>query len=180
MEINTELAGKHLLALDGLGFLDHFVDGDVNLHGNLYLLSDIRRYADLRLNLTRLLKQVFINGSIVVQNKVRASRNVKSHYDIPQAALDVYLDKVYKSYSCAIFDHPERLLPNELRREGTGEGDDFDSLERAQWRKFKDAADFIAPKDGETLLDIGCGYGGQLQVAIKEHPFGRVVGWTHS
>ena len=180
VEINTEMAGKELLALDGLGFLDRFLDGEVDFHGNLYLLSDIRRYADLRLNLTQFLKQVLLYGSTLFQNKRRARRNVKSHYDIPQAALDVYLDKVYKSYSCAIFDKPERLLLNELRREGTGKGDDFDSLERAQWRKFKDAVDFIAPKEGETLLDVGCGYGGQLQVALEEHPFGTVVGWTHS
>ena len=180
VEIHTEMAGKQLLALDGLGFLDRFLNGEVDFHGNLYLLSDIRRYADLQLNLPQLLKQLLLYGSMLFQNKVRARRNVKSHYDIPQAALDVYLDTVYRSYSCAIFDKPERLSLNELRREGMGKGDDFDSLESAQWRKFKDAVDFIAPKEGDTLLDIGCGYGGQLHVALEEQPFGTVVGWTHS
>ncbi len=104
VEINTEMAGKELLALDGLGFLDRFLDGEVDLHGNLYLLSDIRRYADLRLNLTQLLKQVFLYGSTLFQNKRRARRNVKSHYAIPQAALDVYLPRVAASLSCHIGD----------------------------------------------------------------------------
>ena len=43
-----------------------------------------------------------------------------------------------------------------------------------------DAADFIAPQEGETCLDVGCGYGGQLAVSLERHPFGKVVGWTHS
>ena len=38
----------------------------------------------------------------------------------------------------------------------------------------------MAPRAGETLLDGGCGYGGQLEIARQEQPFGRVVGWTHS
>ena len=40
--------------------------------------------------------------------------------------------------------------------------------------------DFIDPRDGETLLDVGCGYGGQLRVGLDHYPFGTVVGWTHS
>ena len=33
---------------------------------------------------------------------------------------------------------------------------------------------------GETMLDIGCGYGGQLAVSLESRPATRVVGWTHS
>jgi len=29
-------------------------------------------------------------------------------------------------------------------------------------------------------LDIGCGYGAQLEVALNRHPFSKVVGWTPS
>jgi len=66
-------------------------------------------------------------------------------------------------------------------RGGAGRDDDFDSLEKAQWRKFQDAIDFIAPAPGDTILDIGCGYGGQLAVALASgHPLRRIVGWTHS
>ena len=30
------------------------------------------------------------------------------------------------------------------------------------------------------MLDVGCGYGGQLAVALENHPFSKVVGWTIS
>jgi len=67
-----------------------------------------------------------------------------------------------------------------LRRPGAGRSDDFDSLEKAQWRKFQDAVDYVRPGPDETMLDVGCGYGGQLVVALESHPVRKVVGWTHS
>ena len=79
-----------------------------------------------------------------------------------------------------MFENPEKLDLEELIKSGVGESDTFDSLEKAQWKKYKDAVDFINPGKGETLLDIGCGYGGQLHVALDNHPFGKVIGWTHS
>ena len=35
-------AGRALLARDVLGFLEHFLAGDADLEGNLYVLSDLR------------------------------------------------------------------------------------------------------------------------------------------
>ena len=176
--IKTEAAGRDLLRLDGMRFLERFLEGDVDLIGNLYILTDIRKYSSIRLKpwhlIGRLLKHV------AFQSTTRASVNVKSHYDIPQEALNVYLDRTYMSYSCGMFEDPDRLDIDELTRVGHGQDDDFDSLEKSMWRKFKDAADYIAPAAGETLLDVGCGYGGQLIVALENHPFGKVVGWTHS
>ena len=116
------------------------------------------------------------------QNVSRARVSVKSHYDIPQEALNHYLDRKYMSYSCGMWEEPGELSLEGLLRVGseTPGSDPRDSLEKAQWRKYKDAVDFIAPELGETLLDIGCGYGGQLAVALEHHPFGKAVGWTHS
>ncbi len=178
VRIKTEAAGRDLLRLDGLRFLERFLEGDVDLEGNLYILTDIRKYSALRLKplhlIGRLLKHV------AFQSTQRASVSVKSHYDIPQEALNVYLDRTYMSYSCGMFEDPDRLDIDELKLVGRGREDDFDSLEKSMWRKFKDAADYIAPAAGETMLDVGCGYGGQLLVALENHPFGKVVGWTHS
>ncbi|HEX9710552.1 MAG TPA: class I SAM-dependent methyltransferase, partial [Candidatus Thermoplasmatota archaeon] len=44
----------------------------------------------------------------------------------------------------------------------------------------KDAVDYCAPAPGDTLLDVGCGYGGQLVVSLEHHDFAKIVGWTHS
>ena len=178
VHLKTPAAGKTLISGNSMAFLEMFLAGSVMLSGNLYLLTQIKQHADFSLKPLQALYYVVRYG--VFQNESRARVNVKSHYDVSQEALNVYLDKRYMSYSCAIFENPERLEPDQFLRVGQGEGDSFDSLEKAQWRKFKDAVDYIAPREGETLLDVGCGYGGQLAVALEQHPFGKVVGWTHS
>ena len=178
VHLHTDAAGRDLMSLDGMSFLERFLSGEVDLSGNLYALSAIRKYSKLHLKPWHLLDRAM--NTVAFQDMGRASVSVKSHYDIPQEALNVYLDQVYMSYSCGMYEHPERIELDELLGVGKGQEDDFDSLEKSMWRKFKDAADYIAPAEGESLLDIGCGYGGQLAVALENHPFGRVVGWTHS
>ena len=180
VHIRSKAAGQDLLSLNALAFLDRFVQGEVDLRGNLYLLSDIRNHAELSVPLWKLLPRLLRSRALLFQGVSRARLNVKSHYDISQEALNIYLDKVYRSYSCGMFERPDHLDVEELTQEGHGWGDTHDSLEKAQWRKFKDAVDFVDPRDGETLLDVGCGYGGQLLVGLEHYPFGKVVGWTHS
>ncbi len=176
--LEREEAGRRLLAYDAMGFIEEYLDGGVQLEGNLYVLSDIRQHAKLGLTAWRALPHLLRHTRF--QSPRRARANVKSHYDIPQEALDVYLDRVYRAYSCGMFEEPERLDLAEMLRPGQGETDDFDSLEKAQWRKFQDAIDFIAPDRDDTILDVGCGYGGQLAVALERHALGCYVGWTHS
>ena len=180
VHIRTPRAGGQLLGMDGLGFLERFLEGEVDLSGNLYLMSEIRSHARLPLRPMHALAALLKNTAF--QNASRARVSVKSHYDIPQEALHHYLDRKYMSYSCAMWEDPDDLSLDDLLREGSDAPgtDPADSLEKAQWRKFKDAVDFLAPAPGETLLDIGCGYGGQLAVALEQHPFGKAVGWTHS
>lgn len=171
-------AGRALLAGDVLRFLDLYLAGAVDLDGNLYVLSDLRSHAKLDLSWPRALYLLLRHRAF--QTPARARVSVRSHYDLPQDALDIYLDRAYRAYSCAMFEHPDHIDRAELLRAGDGRGDDFDSLEKAQWRKFQDAIDFIAPAECDRILDIGCGYGGQLTVALESHRFQRIVGWTHS
>jgi cyclopropane-fatty-acyl-phospholipid synthase len=176
--LHTEAAARALLARDVMGFLERHLAGEADLEGNLYVVSDLRAHARLGVGWPRALASAWRHRAF--QTTARARANVKSHYDLPQAALDVYLDRAYRAYSCAIFETPERLDRAELVRAGEGREDDFDSLEKAQWRKFQDAIDWAAPAPGESVLDIGCGYAGQLRVALGSHDFARIVGWTHS
>jgi cyclopropane-fatty-acyl-phospholipid synthase len=150
----------------------------VDLEGNLYVLSDVRGHAQLALRPWQAAWQWL--RSQAFQSPPRSRLNVRTHYDIPQEALDLYLDRAYRSYSCAMFEAPERLERSELLRAGAGKSDEFDSLEKAQWRKFDDAVAWLRPEPGDTLLDVGCGYGGQLAVALERDELSKVVGWTHS
>jgi len=178
LTIKTPEAGAHVLDLDAMSFLERFLEGDVDMEGNLYVLSAIRKYAKLPMKVWQVVPHMLRNTAF--QNMSRARVSVKSHYDVSQDALNVYLDQKYMSYSCGMWDDPHDLSREDLLRVGEGEADEKDTLEKSQWRKFADAADYIAPAPGETLLDVGCGYGGQLDVALERHPFGKVVGWTHS
>ena len=178
MTVHTPAAARDLLRLDGMRFLERFLEGDVEFEGNLYLLASLRKHGQVKLRWRHLLGR--LASVLAFQNQRRAQVSVKSHYDISQEALNLYLDRSYMSYSCAMWENPHRFDLEEMRRVGDGSEDSFDSLEKAQWRKFKDAVDYIDPAPGESLLDVGCGYGGQLVVALDHHPFGHVVGWTHS
>jgi len=171
-------AGSALLARDGLMLARLFLRGQIDLEGNLYVVSDLLKHARLGLRLRYVLRHAA--ALFASQGRSRARSSVRSHYDVPQAALDCYLDRIYRAYSCAMFENPMLVDVASLTRAGAGQSDRFDSLERAQWCKFQDAIDFIAPAEGDTLLDIGCGYAGQLQVALESHAFRKYVGWTHS
>lgn len=178
VRMHTEAAGRDLLRLDGLRFIERFVEGDVDLAGNLYTLPYVNKQGNFELKPWHLAGRAL--AVLAFQSARRAQVSVKSHYDIPQDALNVYLDRRYMSYSCGMFERPHDLDIGELLRIGEGQNDGWDSLEKAQWRKFKDAIDYIDPKPDDTVLDIGCGYGGQLEVALENYPVKKIVGWTHS
>ena len=173
----TPAAGRDLLGLNIMRLLERYVDGEADMEGNLYLFPEIRNHAKLTLKPWDVVRSRLRNR--ITQSPSRAKESVTSHYDIPEEAL-FYLDRVYRSYSCAIFESPADLSLGGLLRVGAGEADDWDSLEKAQWRKFAHAADYLAPDRDETVLDVGCGYPGFLQVLMDRHPCRNVVGWTHS
>jgi hypothetical protein len=145
IHIKTAAAGRDASALNGLGFLERFRNGEVDLTGNLYVLSELRDYSNLTLSLGQLVGQVLKARMLQFQDQARARKNVKTHYDIPQEAINVYLDDVYKAYSCAMFEDPSDFDVQAMTTPGRGEADDYDSLEKAQWRKFRDAVDLPGP-----------------------------------
>ena len=79
----------------------------------------------------------------VQQNNVlsRARANVKAHYDIGEDLYRLFLDRDMQ-YSCAYFP------------EGS------ETIETAQTLKKRHLAAKLCLKDGQRLLDIGCGWGG--------------------
>ncbi|AKI01110.1 methyltransferase, cyclopropane fatty acid synthase [Hoeflea sp. IMCC20628] len=77
------------------------------------------------------------------QNNVlsRSRANVKAHYDIGEDLYRLFLDRDMQ-YSCAYFP------------EGT------ETIEQAQTLKKRHIAAKLNLKDGQRVLDIGCGWGG--------------------
>jgi len=92
--------------------------------------------------------------------KRQAKRNIHAHYDLGNRFYATWLDESM-TYSSALFE--------------PGAGD----LASAQQRKYRSLADRLALQPGQTLLEIGCGWGGFAEFAAKS--FGvNVVGLTIS
>ena len=179
VHIKTVAAGRDLLALDGFSFLERFLTQEVDF-SSFYMLHDLKGFLNLTI-INPLHVATNLASVLAFQDTKRAGINVSNHYDMPEAAVRKWLDSEYASYSCAIFEDPHNLNREELRRIGKGQEDNWDSLEKAQWRKFKDAAEWLNPASGETTLDVGCGYPGYLRTHMELFPnAGKIVGWTHS
>ena len=71
----------------------------------------------------------------------RSTRNVAHHYDLSAGLYDLFLD-ADRQYSCAYFEDPAK------------------TLDQAQADKKAHIAAKLALKPGQTVLDIGCGWGG--------------------
>lgn len=86
-----------------------------------------------------------------ISNNIKKSKeNVEYHYDIGNDFYKLWLDESM-TYSCAYFRTPE------------------DSLYQAQENKVNHILKKLALKEGDTLLDIGCGWGELILNAAKKY-----------
>lgn len=115
-------------------------------------LPGLMQLADKFRHLTRFFRQM--------NDPRRAMRNARRHYDLPGSLYDLFLDKD-KQYSCAYFE--------------TG----TETLEQAQLAKRRHIAKKLCLSPGQTVLDIGSGWGG-LAIHLAREAGVKVVGITLS
>jgi cyclopropane-fatty-acyl-phospholipid synthase len=77
----------------------------------------------------------------------RRARSIATHYDLPPAFYSLFTDTRYGAYSCGLFEEPSW------------------TLELAQQRKFQKLVDKLGVKQGQRVLEIGCGWGSFLKYA---------------
>lgn len=90
----------------------------------------------------------------------RAKRNVAHHYDLDGRLYELFLD-ADRQYSCAYFEHPEQ------------------TIEEAQLSKKRHIAAKLLVEPGQSVLDIGSGWGG-LALYLAEQCGAEVTGVTLS
>ncbi|WP_290444351.1 SAM-dependent methyltransferase [Clostridium estertheticum] len=96
-----------------------------------------------------------------IKNSIKRSKdNIEFHYDIGNDFYKLWLDATM-SYSCGYFKH------------------DTDSLYQAQINKINHILKKLNLKEGQTLLDIGCGWGELIITAAKQYKV-KAVGITLS
>ena len=93
-------------------------------------------------------------------SKFGSRRNISHHYDIGNGFYARWLDPTM-SYSAAIFDSPD------------------EDLSQAQWRKYRRLAELLDLQPGQTVLEIGCGWGEFARLLAREYSV-KVVGITLS
>ena len=165
LQINDERVFRRVLAEGDIGFGESWIDGDWHSDQLAELLTLL---AENRSQLARALHGSWLPVLLhrlrhLARRNTRAGskRNILAHYDLGNDFYKLWLDPSM-SYSAALFGaDPDR------------------TLEQAQRQKYLRLLDMLDPKPGDSILEIGCGWGGLAEIAAREYGC-RVHGVTLS
>ncbi|ENZ02389.1 hypothetical protein HMPREF1092_01624 [Clostridium thermobutyricum] len=144
--INEFPSKKELLADASIALGEAYMDGKIELEGNLQeIFESMMRRSESFLNESTLLKFV---GKIASNSRSKSKSDIASHYDIGNDFYSIWLDETL-SYSCGYFKNED------------------DSLYDAQMNKIHYILKKLNLEEGQTLLDVGCGWGYLLIEAAK-------------
>jgi cyclopropane-fatty-acyl-phospholipid synthase len=144
---------KRVFARGDIGLGESYIDGDwdtPDLYNFLSLCSvnadKMGRFADG--NIIQKIIWRFMNIFVRRNTKAGSRKNIMAHYDVGNDFYALWLDKTM-TYSAALFK------------------DASTSLEEAQKAKYQRILDQL-PENTQTILEIGCGWGGFAEYAISQ------------
>lgn len=134
--------------------------------------SDLTAFLMLCVENEKALEKVFYGKPLVAllfrikhllraNTRAQAKKNIAAHYDLSNAFYQLCLDETM-TYSSAVFN-----------------GNPAQSMASAQNAKYERILDVLMPRPGETILEIGCGWGGFAEYAAKSRGV-KITGITLS
>ena len=155
---------RHVLLDGDLGLAEAYMEGlcdSPDLARLIVLLAENERYLGsvARHNFLRNLLLRFLHRRRD-NSRDGAKRNIHAHYDLGNSFYRLWLDPTM-TYSSAIYD-----------------GDANKPLEEAQTAKYERILTQLGAKQGDSILEIGCGWGGFAETAARRGM--RVTGVTIS
>jgi cyclopropane-fatty-acyl-phospholipid synthase len=155
---------RRALLSGDIGFAEGYMAGEWDTPDLAALLGVLSANFDVLRRLTRgnAVARVFhgLHHALRSNSRNGSKRNIHAHYDLGNDFYARWLDPTM-TYSSAIFAAPDQ------------------SLAEAQRNKYATLARGMELKAGQTVLEIGCGWGGFAEYAAKEVG-ARVTGVTIS
>jgi cyclopropane-fatty-acyl-phospholipid synthase len=140
--------------IDGdIGFAEAYIDGTCetpDLPGLIALLAE-NEQALGRLARSSLLSNLLLKLVHRVRDNSRrgSRRNIHAHYDLGNEFYGLWLDRSM-TYSAGLYS-----------------GDRHRALEAAQTAKYERVLEQIDARQGDSVLEIGCGWGGFAEIAAR-------------
>lgn len=151
IHFNTKRSLQRCLGEGFNGFAESYEVGEIEVDGDLQHLFRLGHQigiAGVSLPLTEKIRfalQILLN-----RNSLRGSRKNNAHYDIGTDFHELFLDEK-RTFTCAYFKSPD------------------ESLEQAQVNKYEYICRKLLLREGETLVELGSGWGGFMLHAAQHH-----------
>ena len=162
LRIKSAKVPRQLFSKGFLGFGEAYVEGDLEVEGDLQellRLGLIVQFEEKAFSLWQ--KMRLLAFRLKTMDTIGKARgNIAYHYDLTQEFYSLFLDESL-TYSCGYFKNED------------------DSLDEAQRNKYDHIARKLMLSPADTLVDIGCGWGGMLLGSARKYGI-RGVGVTLS
>jgi len=152
IRIKSKTAAANVLSDISLGFGEGYMDGEIDVEGDLEKCLSLAYGKDVeKINTALGNKARRRLLAIKKRNSLRGSlRNIAHHYDLGNDFYCMWLDP-HLQYTCAYFSDPN------------------EALAEAQVNKMDQVCRKLRLQEGQTLLETGCGWGGFAIFAAKRY-----------
>ncbi len=152
LKINDTSFCFNILRQGSVGLAESYVKGDFETDNLTSLIELSAKNINITYKFSGFFEfsslSSFLKRNIFNNTKKRSIENISSHYDLGNEFFSTWLDKTL-TYSCGIFNSST------------------ETLEKAQINKYNKLINMVQPRNGDKILEIGCGWGGFAEHVAK-------------